>query len=223
MFEITQKCNMACEHCLRGDARNVDMSFDIIDAILERVESIGQIGFTGGEPSLKPEIMRYILDGCKKRNIPVNSFYLATNAKEIKPEFLHILIDWYAYCLSCDPYEAKEMSILAPSADEFHEYVPEENWNVLKAFSFWDDCKDYMDGKSSANRILIDEGRAKKLSADDYRKCPLVASKNVPATLWGDSLSIEELLYFSADGKVKTCCDTAYDNDDYTIGNVFFN
>ena len=32
---------------------------------------------------------------------------------------------------------------------------------------------------------------------------------------------IESNLYISCNGDVKTCCDTAYDNDAYTIGNLY--
>ena len=61
-LEITRRCNMACAHCLRGDAQNVDMSHEIIDRALENVLSIGSLTFTGGEPSLNVDAMRYTLE-----------------------------------------------------------------------------------------------------------------------------------------------------------------
>ena len=71
MFEITRRCNMSCEHCLRGDAQAMDISTEVIDAVLSKIDYIQQIAFTGGEPSLKPEIMQYILQKCKEEKILV--------------------------------------------------------------------------------------------------------------------------------------------------------
>ena len=33
-------------------------------------------------------------------------------------------------------------------------------------------------------------------------------------------ITIESMIYLSANGDIRTDCDTAYDNDDYTIGNL---
>jgi len=54
-FEVTRRCNMKCGHCLRGCAQKVDLTIDIVDRFLRlnEVTSIGRIGFSGGEPSLK--------------------------------------------------------------------------------------------------------------------------------------------------------------------------
>ena len=32
MLEITRRCQLKCAHCMRGDAQNLDMSEEIIDA-----------------------------------------------------------------------------------------------------------------------------------------------------------------------------------------------
>ena len=32
-IELTRRCNMACKHCLRGDAQNLTISKEIIDKI----------------------------------------------------------------------------------------------------------------------------------------------------------------------------------------------
>ena len=46
--EITRKCNMACAHCLRGDAENVDLTNMDIDGVLDQAEAIGRLIITGG-------------------------------------------------------------------------------------------------------------------------------------------------------------------------------
>ena len=51
-IEITRRCNLACQHCMRGEAENLDMSNEVIDQLLDRTSEIGYLGITGGEPLL---------------------------------------------------------------------------------------------------------------------------------------------------------------------------
>lgn len=32
IFEVTRKCNLHCEHCLQGNAQNLDLSKEIVGA-----------------------------------------------------------------------------------------------------------------------------------------------------------------------------------------------
>ena len=49
MLEITRRCNMACAHCLRGDAENVDMNRTLIEQVFSQTEQVGALVFSGGE------------------------------------------------------------------------------------------------------------------------------------------------------------------------------
>lgn len=35
LLEATRKCNMACPHCMRGDAEELSMDYAVIDRIFE--------------------------------------------------------------------------------------------------------------------------------------------------------------------------------------------
>lgn len=65
-IELTRRCNMSCEHCLRGDAQNVTISEEIIDKIFEDTENCLQLYVAGGEPLLEPDRLRYLLDKVSK-------------------------------------------------------------------------------------------------------------------------------------------------------------
>ena len=133
-FEVTRRCNMRCQHCLRGDAQCLDMPDEVIDKALENVSDVNNITFSGGEPTLNLHAIRHVLDVCKERNICVSSFFLATNGKEITPEFVHLMVDWYVYCQSCD---SETFSSVALSIDKFHETIDPKNVFLLKALSFF--------------------------------------------------------------------------------------
>lgn len=78
-FEVTRRCNMRCEHCMRGDAQNHTISKEVIDRTLDQVLVIGEMLLTGGEPLLEPEIIDYIFDGIIKRKIKILSLVIVTN------------------------------------------------------------------------------------------------------------------------------------------------
>ena len=59
IIEVTRKCNLCCEHCLRGEAQNKVFNPEWLDTFIKNnnITHVSTITFTGGEPSLHPEIM----------------------------------------------------------------------------------------------------------------------------------------------------------------------
>lgn len=213
-IEVTRRCNMACEHCLRGEAEDLDLDLALAKMALEGIRSIDQIVFTGGEPSLNVPCMESLLGICKAQGIRVNSFFLATNGKEVTLDFLECLMHWYAYCISCsgDPY----MSAVALSRDMFHEDIPYKNRALLGMLSYYDEAmKDTDFNKYS----LIGEGRASGLSDSFRTRSPITEETKISIDAEG-TVTVSSMLYLSANGDIRICCDAAYDNDAYTIGNV---
>ena len=81
-FELTRRCNLHCKWCSKGDAQNLDMNKNIIDKALDEISDfyIDTIRITGGEPSLVPEAIEYLIDGIIKRKIKVYDIHMMTNA-----------------------------------------------------------------------------------------------------------------------------------------------
>ena len=63
VLETTRKCNLHCNHCMRGDKQDLDLTTDIIDTIFKNKEirGIKTICFSGGEPTLNPNIIIYTI------------------------------------------------------------------------------------------------------------------------------------------------------------------
>jgi hypothetical protein len=211
VIEVTRKCNMACAHCLRGEAQKIDIDTAYIDNLLENVAGIGNITFSGGEPSMNIHAIEYILLACQERNISVGSFYIVTNGKTNVVPLAIACLKWYAYC-DCD----EEMCGLALSKDMFHDEIPRENENVLKGLSFF-----RRDKYTDFNRVkVINTGRAEDLYGFDKMS---VDYHDEPFSYFGDEASgytIETMIYLSANGEIRTNCDSAYDDDSFTIGDL---
>lgn len=77
--EVTQRCNMKCRHCLRGDTQDVDIFLSDIDGLLNQTEAIGQLIITGGEPTLNLSAIQHIANGLTIRGIPLMRFQIITN------------------------------------------------------------------------------------------------------------------------------------------------
>lgn len=57
-IELTGRCNLKCEHCLRGPAQRKDISRETLLAFFQAVDSIDTLTLTGGEPSLVPHLIQ---------------------------------------------------------------------------------------------------------------------------------------------------------------------
>lgn len=65
-IELTRRCNMACRHCLRGDAQDRTISTEIIDKIIADTQNCITLYIAGGEPLLEPDRLKYLLDQVSK-------------------------------------------------------------------------------------------------------------------------------------------------------------
>lgn len=198
IYEITRRCNIKCEHCLRGPAQKVDMSDAVIDRSLEGVSSISTITFTGGEPSLAVDRIRYILSAVKKRGIYVDSFYAVTNGKVKSLDLCLALMEWYAYC------DSNEISSFCISKDQYH---TEEIDSVIDADTLYKALTFYRpDERDHEIRTLINEGRAatNKIGKENART-GIELELNEDGTID----HIEEV-YVNALGDVCTGCDLSF-------------
>jgi mycofactocin biosynthetic radical S-adenosylmethionine protein MftC len=99
IFELTYKCNLACQHCLvdAGSPDSDELSFDEIAKILVQLKEmkVFTINFGGGEPLLRPdffEIMKYASD----LNLGV---FFSTNGYLINDSVLEKLADLKTFSL----------------------------------------------------------------------------------------------------------------------------
>jgi len=59
-FQITDRCNLRCQHCYIGDSRNQDLSFERIETVLKEFEEIQglRLLLSGGEPLIHPQFWK---------------------------------------------------------------------------------------------------------------------------------------------------------------------
>jgi MoaA/NifB/PqqE/SkfB family radical SAM enzyme len=118
-FELTNKCNLSCLHCLRDktDMKSY-ISVELFDSILKQAKAynLQHIAFTGGEPTLHPEFDK-IIDTVVKYGY---TYHFVTNAWN----FLHI---WKMLSDPRFPGRLTKLSGVSISVDgakaETHDYI----------------------------------------------------------------------------------------------------
>lgn len=213
VLEITRRCNMHCEHCLRGDAQNKDMPFEIAKQALDSAKQIRTLTLTGGEPTLNIILMEQILEYAKQIQLPITNFYIVTNGKDVSDRFMHILLEYWLYTQQF--YNGEEYPGVALSIDKYHETIPAENALKLRAFSFYSDDKDETKYK---DRNLINMGRAKNL---DAKKHNMHLNSNLEHYVYDGEIYLPENTYITIDGDILSNCDLSYDlMHQYAYGNI---
>lgn len=199
VIEVTRKCNLSCDHCLRGDPECKIMKDEYIESLMNQVDYISTITFTGGEPSLHPEVMESTLNRCILNNISVDSFYIATNGVHITEEFIIACIRWYSYC------NDKDMCCLDVSNDLWHAYEASYETSLLNSLSFfkrkWD--------KESITYECIAEGRN---SDGGYGTIQLPRFEIKTKEDFQ-----ETAIYLNCDGNIIVGCDWSYKSQDKNV------
>jgi organic radical activating enzyme len=197
-IEVTRRCNMSCYHCLRGCAQNKDLKKEDLKSLLNQVESISNVAFSGGEPSLNVEAINDFIELVKERNIVVNSFYIATNGKRISKEFIIACLELYCLC------EEKEQCQVSLSTDMFHrqeDYITLDD-SLLSGLSFVSVQDEYK------YRDFLKEGNLKD---DDTFGTREVVQDSLEIDL--DYETIEEgTIYLNCEGEIILGCDWSFEN-----------
>ena len=123
-LETTRKCNLNCRHCLRGSTQRVTMTHEILIAAMRDVEYVGHVLFTGGEPSLAPEVLEWFAEEVTWRKISFGGFYVITNGKSHN--------GLKRFMKACDRlyYLADEQSAcgVTVSQDQYHKELRVVDW-----------------------------------------------------------------------------------------------
>lgn len=61
-FAVTGRCPFACPHCSYGGRSGVELSRDEVLEVIRQIKALGTctLGFTGGEPLLRPELEEFV-------------------------------------------------------------------------------------------------------------------------------------------------------------------
>lgn len=88
---ITEKCNLDCAHCLRGQKSAKCMSNDVIEATLKQVAYINELTISGGEVLLALDRIEKIITYILENNVIVRYLSFVINGTIYSHDFLSLL------------------------------------------------------------------------------------------------------------------------------------
>lgn len=204
VIEVTRRCNVNCRHCLRGGQQNIDIKKKYIDSFFSKISYISILTITGGEPSLVPELINYIIESSIKHNTAIGNFYIATNAKKISIDFISSLLKLYSIC------EENETSAVHWSNDIYHDY--DLDIELLEGLSFsgpkyidiYKNYRPFYEGNAKENFSQNKCDTSKRNEHYDYHYDDL-----------DEILYIDDgIVYLNAKGMIIKGCDFSYKTQD---------
>lgn len=93
-IELTQKCNLNCSHCFRGEAKNISISKDIIEKVFEEIKYVEVLDLFGGEVFLGYEQLKMLLEISKPKGVTIEYCSMLTNGT-IYDDRIYALLDEY--------------------------------------------------------------------------------------------------------------------------------
>lgn len=210
VFEVTRRCNMECAHCLRGPQEPINIKPAVYRAALQGIDQIGDLTFSGGEPSLNPRAIREIADILLTTDRAPSGFYVATNGRIYSRSMINSL--QRLYDKACD----RDMCRLKISQDTYHEWIPEENVYRFNHLPFFED-EGFLDFYRRPNALIM-EGNAYD---NGLGQPPRVKQNNFYVEVDEENFVVDNLVYINVFGDVLPDCDYSYKNQkDHVLGNV---
>jgi len=229
-FELTRRCNDNCIHCCRGEAQELELSPEVIDAFFENnnIVSLGRFLLSGGEPTLGAAAFEYLVDKIIEKKIHVRNFSFSINGKNYDERFNASLKKFGEYILSLKDKKYKIPGTFWISNNQFHTAPPKEIVDKYSKFPFF---------------VPYRKERQMHLKVEDILPVGRALDNNLsPHSLdveqiWGMGIKYQTLnhndreclylpyLYISSNGNIQNDYGSMYSfdlMDNYTFGNVLY-
>ena len=91
-IQMTRRCNFGiCPHCINGKPQEIDIKKEVVEQAFDNIKNINKIILLGGEVSLNPQGLEYVLNAIEKYRITFNDLRMASNGREFDTDFYDIL------------------------------------------------------------------------------------------------------------------------------------
>lgn len=221
-FGITRRCNQTCVHCCKGKSQNIDLSKEMINCLFDseqyQIKEIHNFAITGGEPTLVPKVVQYLIHKIIKKKIIITGHVnIFTNGLVYSEVFIQSIYKLIDYLKSNE--ESKNASIyFRISQDQFHKEIPP---SVLEKYSEVPFISEYKPYILEQNQIQND-GNAKENHLGGTWSKEKVPSINY-ISKEGNSIYIKNAIVVCANGNIcseRYGCASFEEEDKYSYGNI---
>lgn len=217
-IEVTRRCNLKCAHCMRGEAQNIDLPKEYIDLLFEKLNggTIENLHFGGGEPTLNPDLIVYIIDKIIKEHISVANVNMITNGQIFDKDIADAFNRLDKYLKSdlrlIDAYISGRV-VIGLSVDKYHAKICDRVKEDYGSYCKWIRTSEYR----VADKRIIKTGRATFGKEYTYRLLPpryMIEYNRDDET----EVFINGNIYLAANGLITSTFDGSFidmDNNNY--------
>lgn len=116
----TEKCNLQCRHCMRGDCTNKVISDEVIEGIIQSVDMIDNLYICGGEPTLAIDRLEKLTSRIIDDKKLVCQFSITINGTNYSDELIRLCKEISQYIDSFQKIDKNNKKMINISYDVFH-------------------------------------------------------------------------------------------------------
>lgn len=221
-FCVTRRCNQNCNHCCKGKSQNIDMKEDVIDNLFRnkdmRIIEISHLSITGGEPTLVPNIINYLINTIIDLNISITSHVVfITNGLIYDQSIIDSINKLMNFLKSKE--ESKDVELVFEiSNDQFHKRPNKDILDKYAELPFLN--KKFLEPRVRSNESIINEGNAKENNiggSSTYKDF----ITDIDIKELNNIIEVEGSLLVSANGNIVNCsCASYIIEDEIKLGNI---
>lgn len=219
-FEITRRCNQNCAHCCKGKSQNVNMSTEIIDNLFRnkdyKIIEIEHFSITGGEPTLVPNIVEYLINTIIELNIDITSHVIfLTNGLIYEEKIINSIDKLMKYLAEKDNCRETQL-VFELSNDQFHERPSKEVLDKYETLPFLN--KKFLNLRKIED--IMNEGNAKENGIGGIRTHKDYM-RNIKVENFDNEIKISNDVLIAANGNIVNVGCTSYiEEDKIALGNL---
>lgn len=221
-FEVTRRCNESCLHCCKGKAESIDMTKEIIDKVLKnpnyKIKEMKYLAIAGGEPTLVPDIVVYLIDTIIEENISItNNINFIANCLIYSDEIIDALDRLMKYLKTKETCKLTRL-VFEISNDQFHKRPSKEVLDKYRKLPYID--KSFLDQREIPKERILNDGNAKENNLGGTKSYKNYLSP-IDIKLKDDTLTIKNELIIASNGNVTSTVGGPYkDEDENSWGNL---
>lgn len=219
-FEVTRRCNQNCAHCLKGKSQNIDLETEMIDRLFRsddhKITEMRHFSMTGGEPTLVPNVIEYLIDTMIKLDVSVTEHVIFLTNGLIYDEKIIRAINRMMDHLSKKKNCQNVQLVFELSNDQFHKRPDREILDKYRKLQFLDES--FL--KPRIIEDIMNEGNAKE-NGIGGNKTYQNFIKQMDIRILNDQIEIKNELLVSANGNIVNVGCTSYiEEDRIALGNL---
>ena len=166
-IEITRNCTLNCEHCLKGEKENKNMSVETINNIFKDIKNINTLLLTGGEPLINIKLLQELVSIINDNKTTISTIGIITNGTIYSKKHIEVLKSLKELCNNFQFYL---------SSDLFHRL----EWNRLSItnlinnnydlYNKYLELKKFLNDDSYKNITIYNKGKAKFITDERIKE-----------------------------------------------------